>query len=150
MIPWLLAILSIIALASTSRVNMWALTLFTIPSLLFYVVADYIQESHYIFAALIDLFIIYSLSRIDEPTKLVAYLAIASLASMFINLIGWIIYMMYLEPVFYEMAGVLLYAVVIVLALWDKVNGHPSNNRKNSSVHGVYTFGHKFYFKNTR
>jgi len=129
---------------------MWALTMFTIPSLLFYTAADYIQVSHYLFAALIDLSIIYALSRISEPTRLVSYLAIACLASMFINLIGWILYMMYLEPVYYEMAGVVLYAVVIVLALWEGENGNANNNRKNRSVHRVYTFGHKFYSKNTR
>lgn len=149
MIPWLLGILTLITLAS-SKVNMFALTIFTIPSLLFYLIGDYIVEPHYLFAAVIDILIIYGLTKISKPTKLVAYLAIASLASILINLIGWIMYMMYLDPIAYEMAGVALYGVVIFLSLWSRNDGHANNHRTDSGVHRPYTFGHQFHFRNHR
>ena len=147
--PWLLAILSIIALAS-NRVNMWALTLFTIPSLLFYFVADYVEQLHYLFGAAVDILIIMGLTRIPKPTRLVAFIAIACVASILINLIGWIMYMMYIDPIYYEMAGVVLYAVIIFLSLWSSTNGHANNDHTDSGVHRFYTFGHNFSIKDHR
>ncbi len=129
---------------------MWALTLFTIPSLLFYFIEDYIQVYSYLFGSVIDILIIICLTKISEPTKLVAFLAIACLASILINLIGWIMFMMHLDPIYYEMAGVVLYAVVIFLSLWSKTNGHANNNRTDSGVHRLYTFGNQLHSGNHR
>jgi len=121
---------------------MWALTLFTIPSIAFYLASEYI-EPHYVSAALVDLLICYSLSRIAKPTKLVACLAVASLASIFINLIGWIMYMMYLEPYYYEMAGVALYSIVILMSMKEGINGIVNNTRKNSSIYSIHPIRYK-------
>ena len=122
---------------------MWALSLFTIPSLAFYLASDYIAESHYVAAALVDLLIIYSLSRIAKPTNLVIGLALASMASMFINLIGWIMYLMYLEPVYYEMAGVAFYSIVILMSMKEGINGIINNTSKDSCFHSIHTFRNK-------
>ena len=142
MIPWLLAILSIMAL-TLDKVSLWAMAMFTIPSLLFYFIANYIQESHYVIAAAIDVFVIYGLSMIDRPTRIVRYLAIASLASILINFGGWIAYRAYLDPIYYEGSGIALYAAVILSTLWSASDGHANNNRKNGGFHSIYNIGYK-------
>jgi len=56
--------------------------------------------------------------------------------------------MEFLDPVSYEMAGIMLYAAVIIMTLWDSRNGNANNNLKDSRVRRPYSFGNQLHFRN--
>lgn len=74
-------------------------------------------------AGLFDLFIICYLSRPYSIPKLTTRLIHLSIASIMINFIGWIAWMLYFPPYFYNTAFMLIYILAIAALLTgDRMN----------------------------
>jgi len=91
--------------------------------------------------------VLYGLSRlINVDQKLVAGLALTSVVSVLLNIVGWIAYEAYLPPNRYNMAFILLYVLVIALVLGAR-NGHLNTSRKRSRFPRHSPLGRQLIFR---
>lgn len=73
-----------------------------------------VDLNYYLSAALVDLLIVALTSTVIPAPKMLQSLHKICLFSVILNLIGWIMYMLYLEPAAYDAAFTLIY----VYAIW--------------------------------
>ncbi len=110
---------TLIALCYLSNTNRLGIYVFCFLATLFGLVGQLIPDNlgyfYYIGAALTDLLIVYVLSRLANPTKLIS--KIQELCILFIaaNFAGWVMYMAYLEPIYYTVLCFLLYSRMILI-----------------------------------
>lgn len=84
---------------------------------------DYDGLAYYGSAALLDLGIIVITSGINPLPKMVLRLHVICAVSIFINLLGWLLWLSYLPPTLYDMAFVALYAwALVTLIRRDKLD----------------------------
>jgi len=97
---------------------------------------------YYLLAALVDLLIIYVLSRIQHLNNTILKIQKACLMFIYLNLFGWIAYEMYIEPVFYDS----LCAALFVAMLFVSINTGESNGLDNSTTyrHSIFIFGNNY------
>lgn len=90
--------------------------------------------AYYGSAALVDLAIILALSVIDPVPKMALRLQTIAVISIIINLAGWVTWMLYIPPDWYNFAYVLLYTWVLITLLRrgkaDHVGGYRNSSRR--------------------
>lgn len=90
-----------------------------------------VGSDYYLGAALIDLSIIYFLSTISSPTKLICMLQKACLWLIYMNLFGWIIYEAYIEPLIYNILCESLFVAVLLIS----INKRKKDGLDNNSIY---------------
>jgi len=140
----LLAVLALLAVRSNDR-QFWPLCVFTLPAILFHCFAPFFPEWHFHVASVLDVIVLYGLFRlIDTDQRLVAGLALTSVVSVLLNIVGWIAYEAYLPPDRYNAAFIFLYTLVIVLVVG---NGYFNTGRKGGRFPRHFSLGRQFIFK---
>ncbi len=123
-----IALIILFAFKYLNAVGKLSVYIFCAVALVFNSVSRYIPDEHgeyyYLLAGLIDLLIIYSLSRIKNPTK--TTIIIQSWCAIFIitNFIGWVIYMLYYPSTAYDY----LCSITYVLMLLTIIKGQKDGN----------------------
>ncbi len=117
-----------IAMLYLNAVGKLSVYIFCAAVSIFNAIGFYIPDEYgvyyYLLAALTDLLIIYSLSRIKKPTK--TTIIVQRWCAVFIanNLIGWVIYMMYYPPVIYAYLCSATYALILLTIIKGQRNGN--------------------------
>ena len=114
--------------------------IFALPSFVFQAVSSQIPGSmFFVVAAFFDLAVIVALTKLYKY-KLAVALAVASVVSVALNVVGWSLYHSYIAGIFYDLTFTAYYLAVIsvILFLKDAENGHGDDRRRSSA-----TFNHK-------
>lgn len=75
-------------------------------------------SAYYVLAAIFDLIVIKSISLIIDQTPLTLELQRISMASALFNAVGWAAYMLYLSPIGYNYAFIVLYSYTVIVLLY--------------------------------
>ena len=114
---------TLIALNYLSNINKLAVYIFGLLAALFGLIGEYIPDSlgyfYYIGAGLTDLLVIYILSRIAHPTKLISKIQELCICFIAVNFAGWVMFMAYMEPIYYTALCFLLYSRMIIITKGD-------------------------------
>lgn len=78
---------------------------------------------YYLVAALTDLVIILTLSKIAKPNEMVIFLQQASLLFIYINLFGWVTYELYIDPFVYNILCESLFVIILLVSSRGIRNG---------------------------
>lgn len=76
-----------------------------------------LESYYYVLCAAVDLFIIIVLSRVRRVNDDIIFIQKACILFIVINLFGWVIYEMYIEPDDYNELCALLFAVILFSSL---------------------------------
>lgn len=99
--------------------NVISLLIFITGTLIFRILEPMIQNSlgffYYALASIIDLTIILILSKFSHLTRLIVQIQTFCLIFIGLNLIGWILYMLYITALIYELFGYILYASMLII-----------------------------------
>jgi len=113
--------LFMLSVLNKSQHDRLAIFLLVIITCGFNLVADKIPAAYmtfyYVGAALNDLLIIYALSRISKTTKLIINLQRLCIGFVLINLIGWILYMLYVPSIQFSLMYTVMYAGILLTIL---------------------------------
>ena len=127
----LLDTLTVVAIMSLGRYflqgnNSMAIYLFSFAVLFFGFIGALIPDNYgyfyYLFAAATDLAIIYALSLLTSPTKLIAKLQNACIVFVALNAYGWVVYMLYITPISYNLLCLTTYIWVYFTILTGEDN----------------------------
>jgi len=115
----LILVATLIALNYLPNINKLAVYIFCFLAALFGLLGELIPDSYgyfyYIGAGLTDLLVIYVLSRIAHPTKLISKIQELCINFIAVNFIGWAMFMLYMEPIYYTGLCFLLYLRMITI-----------------------------------
>lgn len=126
----ILCLLAWIAVRSDDR-RFWPLAIFTVPAIVFNVLSPYTGWWHYHLGATLDLCVLVALSRLSHVNGLTKLLAGVTLYSIYLNIAGYVMYELYMEPYVYDMAFNILYSITIVMVL---LNGRFDRNSESFGV----------------
>jgi len=104
-----------------------ALSVFCFAVLSFNIAGHYIPNEYgqlyYLLAAIVDLSLIIILSKMSAITSLITKIQQVCKAFIAVNFIGWALFMLYYEPILYEIMCGVLYAYLLTLTLASKERG---------------------------
>jgi len=116
----LILVAALVAVKYLSNTNKIAVYIFCFLAALFGLIDHYIPNElgfiSYMAAALTDLLVIYLLTRLANPTDLISKIQKLCIYFIIVNFVGWIMYMAYMEPIYYTGLCLLLYLRMIVIA----------------------------------
>jgi hypothetical protein len=95
-------------------------------------ISKFTSLPYYSTAAIFDLMSMILMSHVKPVNNLIVKLSVLCVISIVLNFYGWLIYMLYFDPITYNIAFMLIYAVVIFLFVVRD---------KNSEHNGTYNSG---------
>ncbi len=93
---------------------------------------------YYASAGFFDLFIISILNKVRPVCQTTIYLQRICLASILTNFMGWFMWMMYFDPILYDIAFIFIYSCVIIVLLKKDKQNVGLYNRMDSRVSDVF------------
>jgi hypothetical protein len=140
---FLISMVALVGLKERESVNIYIFCLF---SLMFNVIGDRIPAEYgsfyYIGAAATDLSIIYILSKLFRISQIT--IKIQQVCKLFItvNFIGWIMFMMYESPIYYNALCTILYLYTLSTTTITGVNNAMGDNAMDGGIFSVFSHTH--------
>jgi len=105
-------------LGCTKKRTAWLFFFFSVPLLIYGIVDEFIPDDmgtlYLLGATWIDLAIIFYLSRLAQISELIVNIQKACEAFIYVNLFGWVAYMLYIPHEAYNSTCTLIYAWVLI------------------------------------
>ncbi len=99
---------------------------------------DYDGTVFHALAYAFDLLVIFLLSKIAYPTSIIVNLQTVCRRFIYINVLGWVAYMLYFPPIAYNWACSVLYAWILLTILAGSRTNDKRDNAVGGGLVGVY------------
>jgi len=132
MIDFLVIVLVFVALFQPTQERALAAICFASLTLVHNLLSDYFSDINYYFSDMfLHLWIIFTLVALSEITDFILILIRICIGAIVLNIFGWVIYMLYLSPIYYNYAFASLYIYTIyIMSGKDKSYGNIAMGRR--------------------
>jgi len=140
---WLIICSATASLFILNERNRLAVLILCFLTVIFNMIGSLIPAAHMLYyytgAALNDLLIIYSLSKIPRTTKLIILLQRISFGFIIINFISWVLYMLYVSYVEFTMMYTVMYIGLLLTILSNGDKNALGNSDMDSRYNGIFS-----------